>query len=310
MLKMIENNPYRRPEAPHEAGRIESLMYFVFEREAIRIARENGISREGWTVDPIFRKYKFTNIRRRDDRVSQWMLDNLSRPRAGDADLWFTLLAARLINWPPTLHHLLEQGALPRNAAEFDRQRFIDAVEYFKATNPKTYSGAYMTFPGKLGYKEKSEFLSRVVLSEAANNHYDSIHAALWGRPQLISGFVGELAKCFGVSTFMAGQVAADLTYVPEQLGLADDLHTWAPLGPGSQFGLNVLFGKPRYHRWSQAEFNRALVGIKEQIARTLEIEDLTLHDVQNVLCEYGKYAGFLRDGKHPKIVYYPQTEF
>ena len=307
---MIDHNPYARPAHSSDAGRIESLMYFVFEREAIRIARQNELPRERWTSDPVFRRYKFTNIHRRDDRVSQWILKNLSEPRHADADLWFTLLAARLINWPPTLQHLLERGALPRHARDFDRQLFIDSVEEFKRRGDKTYSSAYMTFPGKLGYKNKSEFLARVVLSEAANVHYDEVHTALWGQPQSVADFVTAMAKGFGVSTFMAGQVAADLTYIPEQLGLAGDLYTWAPPGPGSQFGLNVLFDKSRYRRWKQPEFNRALVSIREQIAKELDITDLTLHDTQNVMCEYGKYAGFLRDGKHPKIAYHPQTEF
>lgn len=307
---MIDHNPYARPAHPSDAGRIESLMYFVFEREAIRIARQNELPREQWTSDPVFRRYKFTNIHRRDDRVSQWILNNISQPRHSDADLWFTLLAARLINWPPTLKHLLEQGALPRHARDFDRQDFISSVEEFKSRGDKAYSSAYMTFPGKLGYKNKSEFLARVVLSEAAYVHYDEVHMALWGQSQSVADFVGELSKCFGVSTFMAGQVAADLTYIPEQLGLAGDLYTWAPLGPGSRFGLNVLFGKSRYHRWTQSEFNRALVSIREQVAKELDITDLTLHDVQSCMCEYGKYAGFLRDGKHPKIAYHPQTEF
>ena len=307
---MIDHNPYMRPAHQTDVGRVESLLYFVFEREAIRIARENGLPREQWTADPVFRKYKFTNVRRRDDRVSQWILKHISEPRHADADLWFSLLIARLVNWPPTLQHLLKCGVMPRRAYDFNRAEFISAVEEFKSRGNKTYSSAYMTFPGKLGYKDKSEFLARVVLSEAANNHYETIHRSLWGQPQYVADFVGELSKCFGVSTFMAGQVAADLTYVPAQLGKAGDLYKWAPLGPGSQFGLNVLFGKSRYHRWAQSDFNRALTGVREQVETELEITGLTLHDVQNVMCEYGKYAGFLRDGKHPKIAYQPQTEF
>ena len=72
---MIEDNPYWRPSKKEIISR-EALLYFVREREAIKIAKDNkyqGVL----TVDPILSKYKFTNIRRKDDRVSKWIIKNI-----------------------------------------------------------------------------------------------------------------------------------------------------------------------------------------------------------------------------------------
>lgn len=310
---MIDHNPYMRPSHPSDVTKIDSLLYFVFEREAIRLARKNELPREQWTADPVFRKYKFTNIRRRDDRVSQWVITRLIEPAVdnGDEHLWFTLVIARLINWPPTLSRLIESGVIPCLPEEFDAVKFVKTIEQFKSAGNKAYSGAYMLYPTKMDPGgNKSQAVAKHIIGDVVRRA-ESVSEALWGKAEdgvySVRDVVDALSECFGISTFMAGQVAADLTYT--DLNFVD-LYTWAPLGPGSQLGLNILFDKSRYHKWSQVEFNRALIGIRDQIVNSLDITDLTLHDVQNVMCEYSKYAGFLRDGKHPKNSYKPETEF
>ena len=109
------------------------------------------------------------------------------------------------------------------------------------------------------------------------------------------------------ISTFIAGQVAADLTYTGMDI---EDLFTYAPIGPGSSRGLNYLLGKQPFATWKQKEFNAELSNIFSQIVEHLEIVDMTLHDVQNCMCEYSKYCrAVLGEGK-PKTTYQPETEF
>lgn len=302
---MRDECPYPYPTAATVCS-TEGLLYYIWEREAIRLARENGHT-GALTSDSILLKYKFTNIRRRDDRVSKWILHYITEPFNGQPDLWFLLLIARLINWPPTLDALLLAGVLPCSVTDFNTAKFVRVIEVLKHDNPKIYSGAYMVYPGKQGYANKSQFVANTLLRGAIFRADDITRAVQSNR---IENFVAELSKCFGISTFIAGQVAADLTYSPGQLAEAEDLLTYAPLGPGSQRGLNYLLGRKPYAAWAQGAFNVQLSAIMREIINTLDITDLTLHDVQNCLCEYSKYAKAVLGEGTPKNTYKPEMEF
>ena len=305
---MIGTCPYPMPTAETVCS-MPGLLYFIWEREAIRLARENGHPAP-WTVDPILRKYKFTNIRRRDDRGSKWIIDHLIEPAAvnGDEHLWFTLLVARLVNWPPTLQALIQAGVLPCPPAGFDALRFESVLEALRATGVKVYSGAYMLYPTKNPGINKARTVAKYIIGSAIE-HADDISASLWNNEggMSIERFVAELSKCFGISTFIAGQVAADLTYTGMDV---EDFLTYAPIGPGSSRGLNYLLGKPPFATWKQKDFNSQLRNIYAETFDQLEIVDLTLHDVQNCMCEYSKYCRALLGEGKPKNTYIPEKDF
>jgi hypothetical protein len=307
---MIEHCPFPQPTAETVCS-MPGLLYFIWEREAIRLAKENGHPAP-WTADPVLAKYKFTNIRRRDDRGSQWVIKHLIQPNENRLDLWFTLLVARLVNWPPTLQALLRAGVLPCSPAGFDAARFEAVLEGLRASGAKVYSGAYMLYPTKNPGVNKAHTVAKYIIGSVVQ-HSPNIHNELW-RDDLEPGgsierFVAALSECFGISTFMAGQVAADLTY-GSGLNEASDIYSYAPMGPGSQRGLNYLQGRAPFATWKSGMFTLTLQGINEAVARELDITDLTLHDVQNCMCEYSKYCrSVLGEGK-PKNTYIPEKEF
>ena len=303
---MIETCPYP-PATAETVCSMPGLLYFIWEREAIRIARENGHPAP-WTADPVLRKYKFTNIRRRDDRGSQWVIKHLIQPNGNRLDLWFTLLVARLVNWPPTLQALIQAGVLPCSPEEFDAAQFESVLEALRATGVKVYSGAYMLYPTKNPGINKARTVAKYIIGSAIE-HADDISASLWNNEggMSIERFVAELSKCFGISTFIAGQVAADLTYTGMDV---EDFLTYAPIGPGSSRGLNYLLGKPPFATWGQKDFNSQLRNIYAEVFDQLEIVDLTLHDVQNCMCEYSKYCRTVLGEGKPKNTYIPEKEF
>ena len=108
----------------------------------------------------------------------------------------------------------------------------------------------------------------------------------------------------------MAGQAAADLTYSNEHLGYALDLNTYAPMGPGSCRGLSYLSNRKPTYSWGQEDFNNELIYLRKRIKEELHIEDLTLHDVQNIMCEFGKYVKAVRGESNPRARYTTETEF
>lgn len=307
----MQNNPYAAPSAEQIAS-WPGYLYFVCERERVRMLKESGAPAP-WTHDPILQKYKFTCVRRKDDRMSKWFIKHLIEPYTNRTDLWFTLLVARLINWPPMIQRLIEQGVLPCSPHEFDASRFVATVENYKDGGNKVYGDAYLVYPTRMDPGgNKSESLAKWIIGDVIKNH-KAVHHSLWdadmGQPS-VARFVTELSECFGISTFTAGQVAADLATDLGHLGNAEDLLTWAPLGPGSQAGLNYLFGKPVSAKWDQTDFNHALMDARERVVEELGIEDVTLHDLQNCTCEYGKYARTVLATGKPKSLYKPQKAY
>ena len=93
-------------------------------------------------------------------------------------------------------------------------------------------------------------------------------------------------------------------------LGVATDLYLYAPLGPGSQKGLNFLFEHTPNHTWKPYDFNLALMDANHRVCEELEITDLTLHDVQNTMCEYSKYVKAICGDGNPKSTYQPETSY
>jgi len=302
---VIETCPYPQPTA-ETVKSWGGFLYFVWEREAIRLARENGYDKP-WTIDPIMEKYRFCNIRRRDDRVSQWLISHIYEQRCNHVDLWFIAAICRLINWPPTLKMLDYWEALPDSCEEFDIGKFVSVIEELVDKGDKVYSGAYMTYPGRNTGSRKSEFFATKILEPLISIRQDVRNAV---SSNSVEEVVRVLSSSFGLSTFLAGQVAADLTYFDTQLGKAHDLNTFAPLGPGSQNGLNLLMGNKIGTTWKQGEFNRTLVVARGKIKDKLGIDDLTLHDVQNCFCEYGKMARMMVGGGTPRSLYKPETAF
>jgi hypothetical protein len=286
----------------------ETYVNFVLERERVRISKESG-QPAPWTADPVLSSAKFTNVRRRDDRVSKWVIEHLIEPAVGDGDphLWFTLLVARMVNWPPTIQRLMDAGVIPCSPADFSAAEFGRVIEEARGDGLKAFSGAYTIYPTrKEPGANKSRTVGLYILGGAVGRALD-VQATVLGDGRTVADVVGELSKCFGVSTFMAGQVAADLTYTGLEFS---DLYTWAPIGPGSKRGLNFLYGRPMGFGWKQEEFNCALMKARDWLVEAdPALSDMTLHDVQSTFCEYSKYCKINQGGKVTRR-YNPELEF
>lgn len=312
----IKNLQKDKPEMlapPNTEPLLKLFLKFVGEREIIRLKRVRGESAP-WTEDKVLKKYRFCNVRRKDDRVSAWLLKHYyvrtSPATQEQYDTWFWAAVARLINWPPTLMALMEKKAIPYRVEEYDSKKFAAALENIHKKNPiKTYTGAYMLYAGGRAANNKmvkSSFIAHHLLSGLVANK-DEIRAAI--ARNSIRDTVDALRQSHGVSTFMAGQIAADLSYLPE-LENAIDLHNYAPQGPGSLRGLNRLKCSMLNRTWDTDLWNKELMELNERIKSDLKITDLTLHDVQNCLCEFDKYMRTITGEGRPRSEYKPETAY
>jgi hypothetical protein len=300
----MNENPFKKPTVSGYALQ-EDIKYFVFEREAIRKRKEQGLA-PPWTDDELLSRYRFCNVRRKDDRVSRWLLKHIfSTPRK---DEWLVALICRAINWPPALERIAKHGGIPQNAESWDPEIFEVVLENMKAEGLKLYTGAYMVYAGKEKDLIRSTAISKNIISPAVQRT-EFMRAAVANNT--VEGVVTELCKVYGISTFLAGQVAADLTYLPNQLDKATDLYTYAPQGPGSLRGLNRLFRFNKMSGWSKEMFQSTLSNLrKELIADIPELEDTTLHDIQNVMCEMDKYWRTLKREGRTRSNYKPETAY
>ena len=300
-------NPFDRPVSYFPC--MEDILYFVYERETIRLKKEGGGAIRPYTDDPILQKYRFCNVRRKHDRMSQWFIRNIFTPylEAGGQDLWFVAAACRYINWPPTLLALWANRALPLKAEEYCPHTFASIIQDLKDQGLKCFGSAYMIYPGRETGTSKGEtvaFRYLLPLVEGAEGVREAV------KSNRVENVVTELCKYYGWNTFLAGQVAADLTYFTYELGMAKDLYSWAPMGPGSQRGLNRLLEKPINHNWKSEPFCEQLGIIWTEIAEQLDMEDITLHDVQSVCCEMDKYWRVLNKEGIPRHIYTPETAY
>jgi hypothetical protein len=283
----------------------DELVEFVNEREQVRLNKDSGYL-QPYTLDPILAKYRFCNVRRRDDRVSQWLIKNYYRSVSGD--VWFRALLARLINWPPTLLYLMDKLVIPHRAEDFNAYLFIEAMKELESKGEKVYSSAYIVYPTMVKGNTKSVNLCEYIIKP-------TISMASKMRGAVASGSIkyttNQLAEAFGIQTFIAGQVSADLTYLRGQLDNAIDLYSWAPMGPGSRRGLNRLHERKLLKTTTEKQFNQELIEVRETvIGSNQSFKDLTLHDYQNIMCEFDKYQRVKTGEGKPRQNYKPTKEF
>lgn len=284
--------------------KLANFVYWIKEREAIRIAKERG-DPQPWTEDQFLQAYRFCNVRRRDDRVSRWLLENLYIDHDHPL-LWLQACVARWINWPPTLQEIEDMW----NYDTLKPAWFAEVGNIIDARvdrGEKAWTGAYMihSLQSPMG---KGLWL----LTKAIQPLYDDkakFEEFFKREDRTVEQAMKLFDGAFNHGSFMAGQIVADWTYTP-LLQSASDLYTWAPVGPGSSRGMNKLHERPKDRLMKQDQFTDELQELMTSMFDAAEfIPSLTAHDIQNCLCEWDKYTR-LESGGQVRARYTPEERF
>lgn len=271
------------------------FLYWISEREAIRLRREEGEG-QPWTDDFILNTYRFCNVRRMDDKVSRWLMENWYIPYRGHRNMLKACALARFFNLPSTLEHLtnpvFHDGYLASTIKAVVRHLRDDIGQ-------PVFNGAY------------------IVRGHVAADGADKIEAVvdayvgrmLKAQDVIIPSSMREtwlrLATCYGFGSFMAGQVTADLRWaVP---GTWIDKDEWAPPGPGSMRGLNRFLERDIKTTYTEGEFVTYLTAIIDSCYPLLPpelVSRMEAIDWQNCLCEFDKYERTLWGQGRPKSLY------
>lgn len=299
---------------------LDTLRYFVKEREAIRLRKEvrrdagpdSTLLRPQYTADTILDKFRFCNVRRKDDRVSRWLVTNVLTQEHIDYDLRSFLLFSALcrwVNWPPSIKAIMDEGLYPKKRLDFKKiGKLLDHL----AKKEKVWTGAYMIRAPKKRGGKKGKFIAEEVIGKHLKGILPTLETLLTATsPGPTYRAVWEaLRKAENFGGFMSGQVAGDLTYT-SLLQNAPDLKTWAPMGPGSVRGFNRLMGiTPIKKRPSEELWLEKLAEWRSIIVAELgpEYENLTALDCQNICCEYDKYLRVKNGEGRPRANYIPHV--
>lgn len=263
---------------------------YAFERQRIYYRRLRG-ERPPWTDDKILRRYRFTNVYRAADRVSQYLIqhviyqDGLPVERE---EVVFRILLFKLFNRVATWETLSEEiGALTLADDPFDRIDEILSSE-LRAGRP-IYSAAYI-MPTVRGGSHKHKHSGHLALLRRMME--DLVPERLARVGSMKAGF--DLLRSYsGVGDFLAYQLITDINYSE----VVDFTETeFVSAGPGAQEGLRKCFVDPGGR--SDEDLIRLMMNSQEEeFARLgLDFEDLfgrplQLIDCQNVFCEVAKYA-------------------
>lgn len=255
--------------------------------DVVRFARARHRLWEGkGTKSRILTTRKFTNVFRVLDRGSQYLLQ-LMDLHDDPIDRLALSYFYRQVNRPDTMDDIIaaNDGYVPEAAEIFDPKWYDKVVRPVAAARPGRFlSGAYMI----------------VVSPNDPRPIVDKMQATFPAAANLLGHVaeVGDLAtrvlllqEVRGIAAFMAMQIATDLGYTK---GEPDQENTYILPGPGAKRGAGFLVGKTYA---SEKEAREIIQNFPVELLPALPGSNgrpASWMDVQNVFCEFSKYARFL----------------
>lgn len=254
---------------------LELYRKMVVERHWIWLARQDN-QPQPWTKDPVLANRKFTNMFRVLDPGSQFVFD-LDAP--DPVDVITRLVFYRLTNLPASWYEMKAVlGRFPV-ADDFTKRPEVVAgiLQSRRDEGYRVFSGAYVIVPEPGTMNDKIE-----------------------GAVRLTGLFVREKAEAFigaqsqderfavlrstpGLGKFLSMQILTDWTYLQEE---EPDL-SFIVAGPGAVRGAALLNSSKKPE---DVIYDLAFDWMDHPFVK-LNGRSLTLMDVQNTLCEFGKYV-------------------
>jgi hypothetical protein len=273
----------------------ETFWRFATERQAIFYRRLTA-GAGPYTNDQTLATYKFTNVYRATDRVSQFLIRNVIY--AGDQsprELFFRTVLFKLFNKIGTWKLFCNQfGEITSRIAI----RHIDLVlTRAMESGQKIYSGAYIMPSGTKEFREARKHRAHLRLLEQMMK--DDVSQRLVDSKSMADAF-STLRSYPMVGDFLAYQYLIDLNY-SNMLRFSES--DFVVPGPGAKSGLRKCFSAMGQTAESDiihavAENQESEFALRGLNFRFLAGRRLQLIDCQNLFCEIDKYAR----ATHPEI--------
>jgi hypothetical protein len=280
----------KRPPAPRP--RIYDL-YWYFASERHRIFEKRLTGQPGpWTDDPILQKYKFCNVFRAADRVSQYLIREVCyrTEHCSPEDRLFQIVAFRLFSkietWQAVRQFL---GRSPTIENLIDGS-FTKALEYTHERNGGLYTSAFILCATN-AYGQSRKYLNHVeLLRDMFVNHRLAERLLTAGSLREIYTLLHDFPL---MGDFMSYQIAIDLNY-STLINFSENDFTQP--GPGALRGLKKVFED--LGDYSPAETILWMVEQQDKEFARLNLPPAKLFgrslqaiDCQNLFCETDKYC-------------------
>lgn len=243
-----------------------------------------------YTNDPIYQSYKFCNVYRASDRVSQFLIKEvIYKNHFSQRDTLFRIFLFRLLNKIETwieLEKLLGKVDLKN----FDSENYSNALEKIKIASGTIYGNAFILCANKsFGFDKKHQ--NHLALLEHVFN-YSNFSTELLEAKTLKELFE-KLRTLPLIGNFMAYQIAIDLNY-SEVFDFDENDFTIA--GPGAERGIKKCFLNTEEK--SNAYIIQFMVENQEKEFKRLGLNFKSLWgrpmhaiDCQGWFCETDKYS-------------------
>jgi hypothetical protein len=250
-----------------------------------------------WTTDPILQAYRFTNVFRATDRVSQYLIreiqyraDRSQEPR----EVFFRTILFKIFNKIETWE-ALEYVHGPLSWQTVDLDAVDRTLSRLRVSGQRIYSAAYIMPAPPFGRLCKHSNHLALIARMMADRLADRLRQA----PDLRAVYE-RILDYPGLGRFLAFQYAIDLNY---STLLDFDEADFVMAGPGALDGISKCFGttsgrSPEHIiRWvtdrQEVEFTQRGLDFNGLFGRTLQPIDC-----QNLFCEVSKYTRIA----HPEI--------
>jgi hypothetical protein len=262
---------------------------FAAERQSIFWTRQRHVL-PPWTSDPILNSFKFTNVYRASDRVSQFLIREVIYAGSDDPDeVIFRILLFKLFNKIETWQ-LLERELGQITLSGFAVKKFSAILNRAFEAGKRIYSGAYIMPAGTKSFNAARKHESHLQLLEFMLK--DKLSEKILSAESLREVF--EILRSYPlIGDFLAFQYAIDINY-SEVTNFSES--EFVAAGPGARSGLRKCFANLEevsdedairlVTELQEEEFSRRGISFKWLGTRRLQ-----LIDIQNIFCEIDKYA-------------------
>ena len=281
----------------------ETFVYFIHERESIRLRKESGLH-QPWTEDAILNDYYFCNINREDDKTTKYIRERFNLeawPNHGEHIAVTTM--ARLFNRIDFFENMPDIVIAEPHGFKEWLDKLIDIVKQFQAIGQPCWSSAYIirTSSGV----PKADYCKQIIWDV-----YDKFKSfdpfEDWTN---LKTHYEELKTIFGLGPFLAAQIVADLKYTEgHALELAEDWFSFSAQGPGSLRGIAHFFGERpsssmTEENWAE-HIDRAWATVYPYLDVSVRKICRDFQNFQNCFCEFDKYYRTLEGNGRPKRRY------
>lgn len=267
--------------------RLRAFWSYVAARRRLELARRTG--NPPWTTDPTLAQYRFTNVYRVSDRVSQYLLRSvLYTPTASPRpeEQVFRAVLFRMFNLPDTYLAFCRELDEAPNLTNWDPARYGTVLDRRMRSGVRVWNGAYM-MQGERGEAKHHTYL-KIIDQMVRDRLFDEI-PHLPDKPARVFNLLRGYPR---IADFLAMQFTTDIGYTSAVTWHEDQ---FVVAGHGAVRGARkalpyLVTGKPRpeyliAYLWQSQEASLPdfpwLGGTRR----------LSLMDIQNCLCEFDKYT-------------------